>query len=292
VFAKSSYKATVFVKDFDVRGGTVALSTYLQGWYGGFSTAFFHESADGGRTWQEKPHGLDNVQTTLDAAGNAYAIGYASTAAGGGLHVARKSPGGAWSVPALYPAGDGMAAGLQAIGNTLVALSARYNDVQQCRTSTDGGRTWSAAQPAGILEGLAGSDLADGAEMHVAFPAGATLSTGAHGRGDPLQWAGNVYPWPAAGNLTANDLLWINAETWPAGTASEMYLVYSVNGGTWQSAEMTVAGLAGNNDTWHAALGPLPAGARVQYAIRVIDNRGKVAWLNNGGRDYEVRVNP
>jgi hypothetical protein len=292
VFDKSSYKTTVFVKDFDVCGNVVGLSTYLQGWYGGFSTTYYHESADGGRSWLAKPHGLDNVQTALDSSGSSYVLGYLGATTGGGLYVSRKSAGGAWAAPALFQAGESMASGLQAIGGTLVALSANYNDIQNCRTSTDGGRTWSAAQSAGILGGSASADLADGANIHVLLYGGATLSTGAHGQGDPLQWAGNVYPWPADGSLTANDMLWINAETWPAGTASELYLVYSADGSTWQSAALDLCGLAGNNDAWHAALGPFPAGTRIQYAIQVIDNCGKVVWLNNGGRNYSVRVNP
>ena len=292
VFTKSSYKTTVYVKDFEVRGSVVALSTYLQGWYGGFSTTYFHESLDGGRTWQERAHGLDNVQTALDAAGNSTVLGYLSAAAGGGLHVARKSAGGAWSAPALFETGSTMAVGLQAMGSSLAALSGAYDQVPYCRVSADGGRTWGAAKPAGVLGGGAAADLADGADMHVLYFTGATLSTGAHGQGDALEWAGNVYSWPAAGQITANDALWINAETWPAGTASELYLVYSVDGGTWQSAELTLAGLAGNNDAWLVSPGNFPAGARIRYAIQVIDNRGRVTWLNNGGRDYSVQVNP
>lgn len=290
VFAKSSYKATVFVKDFDVRGNHVALSTYLLGWYGGFSTTYYHESANGGSSWTEKSHGLENAQTALDAAGNACVLGTSN--AGNGLYLARKTAGGAWSLPASFQAGETVAFGLQAIGGALVALSANYDQVPNCRTSADGGYTWSGAKPAGVLGGASVLDLSDGSDMHVFYAAGATLSTGAHGQGDPLAWAGNVYPWPPQGGLTAGDTLWINAETWPAGTASELYIVYSANGGAWQSAEMAIAGLAGNNDSWHVALGPLPAGTRVQYAIQVIDNRGKVTWLNNGGKDYAVSVNP
>lgn len=292
VFDKSSYKTTVFVKDFDVRGSVVALSTYLQGWYGGFSTTYYHESLDGGATWSAKPHGLDSVQTALDAAGNGYVLGYLSAATGGGLYVARKSAGGAWTAPVLFQTGSVMAAGLQAIGGSLVALSGAYDQVPTCRVSADGGATWTAGQPAGVLGGWAGADLSDGADMHVLYGTGTTLSTGSHGQGDPMQWAGNVYPWPAAGSLTASDPLWINAETWPAGTASELYLVYSADGATWQSAELTLAGLDGNNDIWHADIGSFPAGATIRYAIQVIDNRGKVVWLNNGGQDYTVRVNP
>ena len=292
VFEKSSYKTTVFVKAFDVRGSQIALSTYLQGWYGGFSTTYFHESLDGGAAWVAKAHGLDNVQTALDGAGNSHVLGYLSAATGGGLYAARKAAGGAWSAPALFEAGSSMASGLQAIGNSLVAVFGAYDQVQNCRVSSNGGGAWSAAQPAGVIGGSAGADLSDGADMHVFFVGGATLSTGGHGQGDPMQWTGNVHSWPAAGGIAAGDELWINAETWPAGAASELYLVYSADGVAWRSAELTLAGLAGNNDAWHADLGGFPAGAHVRYAIRVIDNRGQVTWLNNGGRDYHAYVNP
>jgi hypothetical protein len=292
VFDKSSYKATVFVKDFDVRGNVVALSTYLQGWYGGFNTTYFHESVDGGQTWLAKPHGLDNAQTAVDGAGKTYVLGYLSVGTGGGLAVSRKAAGGAWETLVAFPGADSMASGLQVIGNSLVALSGAYDQVPNSRVSSDGGWTWSGAQPAGIGGGSAVVDLSDGADMHVFYSGGATLSTGAHGQGDPLQWAGNVSPWPSAGNIAASDILWINAETWPAGTASEIYLVYTADGATWQSAEFTVAGLNGNNDAWHAALGSFPAGTAIRYAIQVIDNRGTATWLNNGGKDYSVRVNP
>jgi hypothetical protein len=215
-----------------------------------------------------------------------------SAATGDGLYVARKSAGGAWATPTLFQAGSSVAAGLQAIGSSLVALSGAYDQIPSSRVSADGGRMWSVAQPAGIVGGWAGADLSDGADMHLFYSGGATLSTGDHGQGDPMQWAGNVQPWPVAGSITASDPLWINAETWPAGTASELYLVYSANGATWQSAEMTLADLSGNNDKWHADLGLFSAGATIRYAIQVVDNRGKVTWLNNGGKDYSVRVNP
>ena len=39
-------------------------------------------------------------------------------------------------------------------------------------------------------------------------------------------------------------------------------------------------------------LGTFAAGTHVRYAIEVIDNRGTVTWLNNGGQDYHAHVNP
>ncbi len=292
VFEKSSYKATVFVNDFDVRGSRIALSTCLQGWYGGYSTAYFHESADGGLTWAAKPHDLQNAQAALDGAGTSYVIGSWNSSTNGGLYVSRKAAGGAWEAPTRFQDGYPIAFGLQVVGSSLVAVSGAYGDVPASRTSADGGRTWSAPVLAGILGNSPSGDVADGADVHLLYSGGATLSTGGHGLGDPLKWAGNVYSWPSDGALTSADPLWINAETWPAGTAGELYLVYSADGSTWQSAAMSRAGLIGNNDGWHASLGTFPAGARVQYAIQVIDNRGTVTWLNNGGQNYRARVNP
>lgn len=292
IFDKSSYKATVFVNDFEIRGSRLALSTALQGWYGGYSTAYFHESTDGGATWTEKPHALQGVQAALDSAGTSYVIGSLNSSTNGGLYCARKAAGGAWETPVRVHDGYPVAGGLQVVGSSLVAVSGAYGDVPASRTSTDGGRTWSAPVLAGILGNTPSGDVADGADVHLFYSSGATLSTGAHGQGDAMKWAGNVYAWPADGALTSADYLWINAETWPAGTAGELYLVYSTDGVNWQGTALSLAGLNGNNDTWHVNLGTFAAGTHVRYAIEVIDNRGTVTWLNNGGQDYHAHVNP
>jgi len=292
IFGKSSYKATLFVKDFDVHGDQVSLSTYLQGWYGGFSTTYYHESANGGQSWQEQPHGLDQVQIASDASGNRTVMGYDSTPTGGGIYIASKTAGSAWSTPTLFQAGAVTASGLQVIGGSLVAVLGNYENPMECFVSQDGGLSWSDPEPAGILGGTASGNISDGSDMHLFYASGESLSTGAHGLGDSAQWAGNVASWPLEGDLNGGDILWVNAETWPAGTASELYLVYSSDNSTWQMTELSPNGLAGNNDIWHADLGGFAPGTDVQYAIQIIDSLGNVIWLNNNGQNYHAHVNP
>jgi len=292
IFNKSSYKATVYVKDFDVHGDQVSLSTYLQGWYGGFATTYYHESANGGQSWQEQSHGLDQVQIASDASGKRYVLGYDSTPVGGGMYVASKTAGSVWSTPALFQEGVVTASGLQVIGGSLVAVLGNYENPMECFVSEDGGFSWSDPAPVGILGGTASGNISDGADMHLFYYSGESLSTGEQGLGDPMQWAGNVSTWPEDGEIDGGDILWVNAETWLAGTASELYIVYSSDGVTWEMKSLSRNTLVGNNDAWHVDLGGFLPGDEIQYAIQIIDNRGTVTWLNNGGQNYHATVNP
>ncbi len=111
--------------------------------------------------------------------------------------------------------------------------------------------------------------------------------------GPPVQWIGNHYHWPFAGEVDAGDDLWVNIESWPAGTAVSAQVVYSADqGATWQSRPMAIGGQQGNNDWWHLNLGSFPAGSAVRYAIAVTGGDGTTLWDNHGGGDYHVEVNP
>ena len=109
--------------------------------------------------------------------------------------------------------------------------------------------------------------------------------------GDELLWAGNGYNWPANGEVTAADDLWVNIESYPIGAAAIAEVVYSDDdGATWTLVPMSVNGTIGANDQWHANLGQFPAGTEVQYAISVEDCWGNTIWDNNGGGNFTVNI--
>ncbi len=109
-----------------------------------------------------------------------------------------------------------------------------------------------------------------------------------------LQWAGNVNHWPLDGDIETFNDLWVNIESWPAGSGTGGDVVYSYDGGaTWQAASLEWAGVGGengNNDWWHANLGQFPAGSTVRYAVKVTDGTTDF-WANNGGSNYLAEVN-
>ncbi len=107
---------------------------------------------------------------------------------------------------------------------------------------------------------------------------------------DPVQWIGGTYHWPFDGEIDPGEDLWINTETWPAGSASETYIVYSVNGGDWHSAQIDYGMQIGNNDWWHINLGSFQSGDRIRYAVTAYDPAGNNLWDSNGGADYEAVV--
>ncbi len=109
-----------------------------------------------------------------------------------------------------------------------------------------------------------------------------------------LQWAGNVNHWPENGNIEESNDLWVNIESWPAGSASGGVVVYSYDGGaTWTNTLLQwggVGGENGNNDWWHSNLGQFPAGSTIRYAVKVTDGVTDF-WANNGGSNYIAIVN-
>jgi len=107
-----------------------------------------------------------------------------------------------------------------------------------------------------------------------------------------LQWIGNTYHWPWDGDLSPDDPLWINTDTWPAGAAVNAYVVYTVDGGaTWHSAALEKAGSADDRDWWHVNLSWLvTAGATIEYAVVADDGRDVAVWDSNGGANFKAEV--
>ena len=104
-----------------------------------------------------------------------------------------------------------------------------------------------------------------------------------------VQWIGNTYHWPADGQITAADHFWINTETYPIGSADEVQVVYSINGGSRTGVALSKNGTSGDNDCWHLDLGTLPSGALVQFALKAVG--ANVLWDNNHGHDFSARIN-
>ena len=103
-------------------------------------------------------------------------------------------------------------------------------------------------------------------------------------------WVRTVQNFPADGDLTASDNLYVNAEAGPTGTLSSVKVGYSVNGGGWTLSNMTLNASWGSADgNWYNVnLGAFPAGASVRYYVEAY---GTTTNRNdNGGLNYQVTV--
>ena len=107
----------------------------------------------------------------------------------------------------------------------------------------------------------------------------------------PVEWIGATYHWPHNGQISAGQSVWINTDTWPRNTPAEVYVVFSVNGGSWASMRMALGDPNGNNEHWYYHLGVFPAGTTIRYAVAVFDSFGNELWDSNNGRDYTISVN-
>jgi hypothetical protein len=116
-----------------------------------------------------------------------------------------------------------------------------------------------------------------------------TVSNGSGGA--ESLWAGNTAHAPANGAITATNPVVISCESWPIGAATNVALVYTVDGGTtWQAVSMAQAGQANNNDLWSLTRGPFTNGATLVYCISATSSNGWTVWDNNGGANYVAIV--
>ncbi len=290
----SSYKTTAYPKDLVVRGRNVFLTTMQQSWYGGFTTYRYHQSVDSGATWSTEVIPGQATQLAADMGNVLTNISYNTGPAGGGLYASTRTAASAWSAPALVHEGNTSAFALQPTSAGLVLVTS-VNGQRVWRTSTDNGATWSEAQNAGTDNYWVTQDVRDGDTIVLLVNNEGqyyTVEGGPAGSiGGPIEWVGNAYNWPFNGNVTAEDNLWINIESYPAGNAVSARVVYSVNGGAWASEAMSFSDVIGNNDWWHVDMGTFNSGDTIQYAIEVIDGNGASHWDNNGGTDFFVNVN-
>ena len=101
----------------------------------------------------------------------------------------------------------------------------------------------------------------------------------------------NSYHWPDYGSIDAGEDVWINTETEPDGAATNVRVVYTTDGVSWLTANMTSNGVANGRTLWHASIGSFSAGDTVRFAIEAIDSYGTSIWDSNGGEDFYLRVN-
>lgn len=300
VYTSVAYKTTVYVKDFDVSGNRLALLTYRQSWYGGFTYYFLHESADGGVTWtgNQQP-GFAAHSALRPATGSLSYITPDSGLNGPGLYFQSKPAG--WSswkqgYGNVWP-GDGSADGLRWVDNKLIAVSLR-NGLRYYTVGTvsmDEIVSWGAPLLLDSANRWAVQDVSDGMTMHLlVLQSGSNNLYYTHstrsGAVQPVQWVGNTYHWPGNGDLKAGDSLWINTESFPKGAGVSGDVVYSVNGSNWFSKGFNYAGASPANDMWHVNLGTFSAGVTVRYAVVVRDANGVEKWDNNNGQDFRAIV--
>lgn len=107
-----------------------------------------------------------------------------------------------------------------------------------------------------------------------------------------VTYLGGTYHWPANGEITSSDNLWVNIESYPQGAGVNGEVIYSTDGGnTWNGAVLSLSGTTGQNDLWHANLGAFPAGTTVKYAVKLTDTTGADNWDNYGGANFTATVN-
>ena len=116
-----------------------------------------------------------------------------------------------------------------------------------------------------------------------------TVSNGSGGA--ESLWAGNTAHSPANGAITPTNPVVVSCESWPIGAATNVSLVYTVDGGaTWQAVACAKTGQANNNDHWSLARGPFTNGTTIVYCISATSSNGWTVWDNNGGANYVAYV--
>ena len=106
-----------------------------------------------------------------------------------------------------------------------------------------------------------------------------------------LKWSGNVEQFPAGGQITPTNDLWVSVETYPTGVIREAFVMTSVTGANWRAVPMGLAGRSGNNDRWSANLGKHVGSATVTYSIGLVDRAGMYRVVNQA-RQYNTTINP
>lgn len=106
-------------------------------------------------------------------------------------------------------------------------------------------------------------------------------------------WVQSTHNWPPAGEVTADDIIYINTEAGPAGDVASVTLGYSLDGGTsWTTMAMSVNAEwdSQGGDWYNASLPAQPAGTEIEYYIAVADGDENQVWDNNGGQNYSITV--
>ena len=119
---------------------------------------------------------------------------------------------------------------------------------------------------------------------------GANFSVTIRGSGVSSFWVGGSRHTPTNGAITAASTIAITSESWPIGAATNVGLVYSVDGGAnWQATNLTFVGTNSANDLWSVNVGPYANGTIVRYAV-VGQSVATELWDNNGGQNFQAIV--
>ena len=102
-------------------------------------------------------------------------------------------------------------------------------------------------------------------------------------------WVGGTYSYPGADNVTQNDELWINTETWPIAQGQTVKLNWRVDGGAWQNVNMAWNGNGSGNSRWNYKLGKFAPGAAIEYYISATMG-SQLTYDNKAGANYHITV--
>ena len=104
-------------------------------------------------------------------------------------------------------------------------------------------------------------------------------------------WCSGTYAWPASGDATTTNLIYVNTEAGPTSLVTAVDVIWSSNGTTWNETAMTVnTNWASTGGHWYnAALGPFAASTNLQYVIRVA-NGTNLLWDNNNNANFSVSI--
>ena len=166
IFEYTSYKTTVHVKDFEVRGTNMYLSSYGQSWYGGFTSYFFHESTDTGASWREDNHQGRPAHLAADGTMNAYVAALDTGPGGDGIHLQKRVAGGGWTDAVNVWPGSGSVDALKRIDSGLVVISHR-DEIRYYRVSQDEGATWTDPVQIEGEDSWCVQDVQDGNAIHL-----------------------------------------------------------------------------------------------------------------------------
>ena len=117
-------------------------------------------------------------------------------------------------------------------------------------------------------------------------------SSGEGGGTNVAVWIRSTYNYPAAGDVTADTPLFVNAEAGPSGAVTRVTLGYSLDNGTnWIRTNMAAnAEWASVGGQWfNSSLGLFAAGTTIKYFIEATDGV-TTNWDNNRNQNYTVTV--
>ncbi len=107
---------------------------------------------------------------------------------------------------------------------------------------------------------------------------------------------GGTYHWPLQGAVYPDTPLWVNTSTSPKDAATNVVIVYNVNGASeWQTADMSFnaewSGEGSAVDWWNINLGTFAGGSVIKFAVVAKASEDRETWDNNAGQDFYVSVN-